>query len=32
VQAGGALVFERDEVVRLADDAGLFVVGVTVSE
>lgn len=30
VEAGGALVFDRDEVVRLADAAGLFVVGVMV--
>lgn len=27
VEAGGALVFDRDELARLADEAGLFVVG-----
>ena len=30
VEAGGALVFDRDEVVRRADSTGLFVIGVTV--
>ena len=30
VEAGGALVVDRDEVVRIADRAGLFVVGVAV--
>jgi hypothetical protein len=28
VEAGGALVFDRDRIASLADDAGLFVVGV----
>lgn len=31
IEAGGALVVDRDAVVRAADRAGLFVVGVTVS-
>ena len=28
IEAGGALVFDREEFIRLADDANLFVVGV----
>lgn len=28
IEAGGTLVFERNEMVRLADEAGLFLVGV----
>jgi UDP-2,3-diacylglucosamine hydrolase len=28
VEAGGVLVFDREDVVRLADEAGLFVVGI----
>ena len=27
-EAGGVFVFDRDEVIRLADQAGLFVIGV----
>ena len=30
IETGGALVFEPDEVSRIADAAGLFVVGITV--
>ncbi len=32
VEAGGTLILDRDAVVRRADDAGLFVAGVTVPE
>jgi DUF1009 family protein len=32
VQAGGVLMAERDAMIRLADDAGVFIVGVNVSE
>ncbi len=28
VEAGGILVIERDEVIRMADEAGIFIVGV----
>jgi hypothetical protein len=28
IEAGGALLFDREEVTRLADDAGLFIVGI----
>ena len=32
VEAGGALVIERQAIVAAADDAGLFVVGITPDE
>ena len=28
VEAGGTLILDRPEVTRIADDAGLFVVGI----
>lgn len=30
VEAGGALVFDREDVVRLADESGLFIIGIGV--
>ncbi len=30
VEAGGILVIERDEVIRMADEAGIFIIGMKI--